>query len=112
MEFCSAGGKSVRVSYFKEDYQSIINFNMGERNQNIQYELRNLLSYIWAKNISSSPAVQVTQNILQEMIKGTVGIIEGCRALARLFWQGNGFIPIIFVGYDRELDEAMIKIQR
>jgi len=49
----------------------------------------------------------VTRTILTGMIDGTVGIIEGCRELSRLFWQGNGFIPIIFVGYDSELDAAI-----
>jgi len=91
----------------KTDYQSLINFDMGCRDSSIQFELSNLVSYIWARNIDPNKEVELTRNILAGMIEGTVGIIEGCRELNRLFWQGNGFIPIIFVGYDSELDGAI-----
>lgn len=72
-----------------------------------QYDLSLQVSYIWAKHVPPSPEVDRTKQILQGMNEGTTGLINGCRELSKLFWEGNGFIPIIFIGFDSELDSAI-----
>jgi hypothetical protein len=43
-------------------------------------------------------------SICSLIINDEVDIVSGCRELAMLRHQGHEFIPIIFVGYDSELD--------
>jgi hypothetical protein len=91
----------------QKDYTTLSEFDIGHNDKMIQYNLSLQVSYIWAKHVSNSPEVEKTRVILQGMIEGTVGIIKGCRELTSLFWKGYGFIPIIFVGWDSELDNAI-----
>lgn len=90
-----------------EDYRLLTEVNRKQHKNFAQYDLSLQVSNIWAKHVPLSPEVERTKEILRGMIEGTAGIISGCKELARLFWKGNGFIPIIFVGFDSELDKAI-----
>jgi hypothetical protein len=75
------------------------------------HELREKITKLVEQHNPGHLIHEQVKSILEGMLNGTMDLVSGCRRLSKYWNQQNEWIPVIFVGYDSELDEVPLPEQ-
>jgi hypothetical protein len=88
----------------REDHLSLISFDF--RQAHAESHLHPLVLHIYERHRPGCLARDRARRVAKALVHGTIDVIDGVRALARLNQEGNIWVPVIFVGLDSELDQV------
>lgn len=93
--------KDVEETFGKDDYFELIEKNYYKSQE--VYEAKELVLKICDKR-GIDLRLEYTINVLERMLNKYLPLSKGCEILRIFYDEGCDYIPIVFVGYDSELD--------
>jgi hypothetical protein len=85
-----------------DDYLSLLSFDF--RQPHAVLELRQLVLKIYTHHRPGRLAHDRAKRLAEGLISGAIDLLVAVRHLAQLYWEGNKWVPVVFVGIDSELD--------